>query len=133
MVGELSRVFYAASQEAIAWRSRWRIIAPWPLVAERTGCYLGFLPFTARTVRWSRGRIAGVGHAGPHFPMRKIAVTKIYPDSAVRPENPAARDCNDSAGIVALVTRLKPLVPTLLVGELVGGMELTISGHVLGQ
>jgi hypothetical protein len=65
--------------------------------------------------------------------MRKIAVTKIYPDSAVRPEYPAARDCNDSAGIVALVTRLKPLVPTLLVGELVGGMELTISGHVLGQ
>ena len=43
-----------------------------------------------------------------------IDVSKAYLDSAIRPgPKAAARDPNDPAGIAALVSRLKPLAPTL--------------------
>jgi hypothetical protein len=37
-----------------------------------------------------------------------IDVSKAHLDSAIRPDNSAARDRNDTAGIDALVARLKP-------------------------
>jgi transposase len=55
-----------------------------------------------------------------------IDVSKTHLDSAIRPDHPAARDRNDTAGIDALVARLKPLAPTLVVVEATGGMELPL-------
>ena len=56
-----------------------------------------------------------------------IDVSKAHLDSAIRPGvKTAARDPNDPAGITALVLRLKPLAPTLVVVEATGGLELPL-------
>jgi transposase len=56
-----------------------------------------------------------------------IDVSKAHLDSAIRPATKAAaRDPNDSAGIAALVSRLKPLAPTPIVVEATGGLELPL-------
>jgi transposase len=56
-----------------------------------------------------------------------IDVSKAHLDSALRPgTKTAARDPNDQAGISALVSRLKPLAPTLVVVEATGGLELPL-------
>lgn len=56
-----------------------------------------------------------------------IDVSKAYLDSATRPgTKTAARDPNDPAGIAALVARLVPLAPTLVVVEATGGLELPL-------
>ena len=56
-----------------------------------------------------------------------IDVSKAHLDSAIRPgTKTAARDPNDLAGIAALVSRLKPLAPTLVVVEATGGLELPL-------
>jgi transposase len=56
-----------------------------------------------------------------------IDVSKAHLDSAIRPgPKAAARDRNDPAGIAALVSRLKPLAPTLVVVEATGGLELPL-------
>jgi transposase len=56
-----------------------------------------------------------------------IDVSKAYLDSAIRPgTKTAARDPNDPPGIAALVSRLKPLAPTLVVVEATGGLELPL-------
>src|SRR3954454_10219032 len=57
-----------------------------------------------------------------------IDVSKAHLDSAIRPgAKTAARDPNDPAGIAALVSRLKPLAPTLVVVEATGGLELPLA------
>jgi transposase len=53
-----------------------------------------------------------------------IDVSQAYLDSATRPNRPPERDPNDAAGIAALVARLKPLAPALVVVEATGGLEL---------
>jgi transposase len=56
-----------------------------------------------------------------------IDVSQAYLDSAIRPgAKPAARDPNDPVGISALVSRLRPLAPTLVVVEATGGLELPL-------
>src|SRR3954462_8976654 len=56
-----------------------------------------------------------------------IDVSKAHLDSAIRPgTKQAARDPNDPAGIAALVSRLKPLAPALVVVEATGGLELPL-------
>jgi transposase len=56
-----------------------------------------------------------------------IDVSKAHLDSAIRPGTKAvARDPNDPDGIAALVSRLKPLAPTLVVVEATGGLELPL-------
>jgi hypothetical protein len=55
-----------------------------------------------------------------------IDVSKAHLDSAVRPGDLTSRDRNDPAGTDALVSRLKPLAPSLVVVEAAGGMELPL-------
>jgi transposase len=56
-----------------------------------------------------------------------IDVSKAHLDSAIRPgTKAAARDTNDPADIAALVSRLKPINPTLVVVEATGGLELPL-------
>ena len=55
-----------------------------------------------------------------------IDVSKAHLDSAIRPGNSPARDANDPAGIAALVARLTPLAPALVVVEATGGLELPL-------
>jgi transposase len=55
-----------------------------------------------------------------------IDVSKAYLDSATRPDPRIGRDPNDPAGIAALIARLKPLAPTLVVVEATGGLELPL-------
>ena len=55
-----------------------------------------------------------------------IDVSKAYLDSATRPGGKPGRDPNDPAGIAALVARLVPLAPTLVVVEATGGLELPL-------
>lgn len=55
-----------------------------------------------------------------------VDVSKARLDSAIRPAGPACRDANDPAGIAALVARLKPLAPALVVVEATGGMEVPL-------
>jgi transposase len=56
-----------------------------------------------------------------------IDVSKAHLDSAIRPgTKAAARDPNDPSGIAALVSRLKPINPTLVVVEATGGLELPL-------
>jgi transposase len=55
-----------------------------------------------------------------------IDVSKAYLDSATRPGTKPDRDPNDPAGIAALVSRLKPLAPALVVVEATGGLELPL-------
>lgn len=53
-----------------------------------------------------------------------IDVSKAHLDVAVRPAGTAFRVANDPAGHAALVERLAPLSPTLVVLEATGGIEL---------
>ena len=55
-----------------------------------------------------------------------IDVSKAYLDSATRPGGQTARDPNDAAGIAALIARLKPRAPALIVVEATGGLELPL-------
>jgi transposase len=55
-----------------------------------------------------------------------VDVSKAHLDSAIRPGDAASRDANDAAGISALVARLKPLDPALVVVEATGGMEVPL-------
>src|SRR4051794_24957106 len=55
-----------------------------------------------------------------------IDISKAYLDTATRPASPLDRHANDPAGIAALVSRLVPLVPTLVVVEATGGLELPL-------
>jgi transposase len=56
-----------------------------------------------------------------------IDVSKAHLDVAIRPEGEPARHPNDPAGIMALVDRLKPLAPTLVVVESTGGLEMPLA------
>jgi transposase len=55
-----------------------------------------------------------------------IDVSKAHLDSATRPGSKAWRDPNDPAGIAAVVARLVPLAPALVVVEATGGLELPL-------
>jgi transposase len=55
-----------------------------------------------------------------------IDVSKAYLDTATRPGTKPDRDPNDPAGIAALVARLVPLAPALVVVEATGGLELPL-------
>lgn len=55
-----------------------------------------------------------------------VDVSKAHLDSAIRPGNAVYRDANDAAGIAALVARLAPLAPALVVAEATGGMEIPL-------
>jgi transposase len=55
-----------------------------------------------------------------------IDISKAYRDTATRPGHHLARDTNDPAGIAALVARLTPLDPALVVVEATGGLELPL-------
>src|SRR4051812_37736325 len=50
-----------------------------------------------------------------------IDVSQAFLDTATRPGSKPDRDPNDPAGIAALVARLKPLTPGLVVVEATGG------------
>jgi transposase len=53
-----------------------------------------------------------------------IDVSKAHLDVAIRPAGDTFRIANDPAGLAALVERLTPLAPTLVVVEATGGYEL---------
>jgi transposase len=55
-----------------------------------------------------------------------IDVSKAFLDTATRPGSKTERDPNDPAGVAALVARLKPLAPALVVVEATGGLELPL-------
>ncbi len=55
-----------------------------------------------------------------------IDVSKSYLDTAIRPGTKPDRDPNDPAGIAALISRLKPMAPALVVVEATGGLELPL-------
>jgi transposase len=55
-----------------------------------------------------------------------IDVSKAYLDTATRPGLRPDRDPNDPAGIAAVVARLKPSSPALVVVEATGGLELPL-------
>jgi transposase len=55
-----------------------------------------------------------------------VDVSKAHLDSAIRPGDAPARHANDPAGIAALVARLTPLAPALVVMEATGGMEIPL-------
>ena len=55
-----------------------------------------------------------------------IDVSKAYLDTATRPGSELDRAPNDPAGITALVARLMPLAPALVVVEATGGLELPL-------
>jgi len=56
-----------------------------------------------------------------------IDVSKARFDGAARSTNLTFREANDSAGIAAVVKRLQPLQPTLIVLEATGGFELPLA------
>lgn len=55
-----------------------------------------------------------------------IDLSKSYLDTATRPGSKPDRDPNDSTGIAALIARLVPLAPALVVVEATGGLELPL-------
>src|SRR4051794_30405589 len=55
-----------------------------------------------------------------------IDVSKAHLDTALRTGPQVPRHPNDPAGIAALVARLQPLAPTLVVVEATGGLELPL-------
>lgn len=55
-----------------------------------------------------------------------IDVSKAALDVALRPDEGTWRYANDEAGIAALVSRLQPLAPTLIVLEATGGLERVV-------
>jgi transposase len=56
-----------------------------------------------------------------------VDVSKAHLDVAIRPGGEPARNANDPAGIAALVDRLRPLAPTLVVVESTGGLETPVA------
>src|SRR3989442_6594569 len=56
-------------------------------------------------------------------PVVGVDVAKDRLDVAVRPSGETWSGANDEAGITALVTRLRPLGPALIVCEATGGFE----------
>jgi len=60
-----------------------------------------------------------------------IDVAEEWLDVAIRPDGDAWRTPNDADGIAALVARLTPLAPTLVVLEATGGFE-TVAALALG-
>jgi transposase len=63
----------------------------------------------------------------PHAPVFVgIDVSKAHLDTATRPGSKPERDTNDPAGIAAVVARLVPLAPALVVVEATGGLELPL-------
>src|SRR3954453_7918244 len=57
-----------------------------------------------------------------------IDISKTHLDTATRPARAMDRHTNDSAGIAALVARLRPMAPSLVVVEATGGLELPLLG-----
>ena len=55
-----------------------------------------------------------------------IDVSRAHLDTATRPGSKPWRDPNDPAGIAAVVARLAPLAPALVVVEATGGLELPL-------
>src|SRR3954453_13381402 len=55
-----------------------------------------------------------------------IDISKTHLDTATRPARAMDRHTNDSAGIAALVARLRPMAPSLVVVEATGGLELPL-------
>jgi transposase len=55
-----------------------------------------------------------------------IDISKAYLDTATKPGGSLGRHTNDPAGIAALVARLGPLAPVLVVVEATGGLELPV-------
>jgi transposase len=55
-----------------------------------------------------------------------IDVSKAHLDTAIGPGSGSRRDPNDPAGIAAVVARLVPLAPALVVVEATGGLELPL-------
>lgn len=55
-----------------------------------------------------------------------IAIAKAHLDTATRPGHEVGRHTNDPSGIAALVARLGPLAPSLVVVEATGGLELPL-------
>jgi transposase len=56
-----------------------------------------------------------------------IDVAEEWLDVALRPDGETWRTANDAEGIAALVTRLAPLTPTLIVLEATGGCEAAVA------
>src|SRR3954462_2860831 len=55
-----------------------------------------------------------------------IDISKAHLDTATRPGHQVGRHANAPAGIAALVGRLRPLAPALVVVEATGGLELPL-------
>ncbi|WZO97750.1 transposase [Isosphaeraceae bacterium EP7] len=55
-----------------------------------------------------------------------IDVSEADLDTATRPSSAPNRDSNDPAGIDAVVARLRPLAPALIVVEATGGLDLPL-------
>jgi transposase len=56
-----------------------------------------------------------------------VDVSKAHLDVAIRPEGGPTRHRNDPAGIAAIVARIGPLAPTLVVVESTGGLEMPVA------
>jgi transposase len=56
-----------------------------------------------------------------------IDVSKAHLDVAIRPEGEPTRHRNDPAGIAAIVARIGPLAPALVVVESTGGLEMPVA------
>jgi transposase len=65
-----------------------------------------------------------MSHAGPFV---GIDVSKALLDGHCRPEGTAFQAPNDAAGIAAVVARLQPLQPALIVLEATGGLEVPLA------
>jgi transposase len=55
-----------------------------------------------------------------------IDISKTHLDTATRPGGTLGRHTNDPSGITALVDRLEPMAPALVVVEATGGLELPL-------
>src|SRR3954452_20671187 len=87
-----------------------------------------FVPTAPRTVTgphrpYGKEGITGTAMAEP-LTFVGIDVSKAHLDVAVRPTGAAFRLSNDPAGLAALVERLRPPAPSLVVIEATGGYEL---------
>src|SRR5436853_397261 len=62
-----------------------------------------------------------------------IDISKAHLDTATRPVRQVDRHPNDPAGIAALVARLGPLAPSLVVLEATGGLALPLLARLLAE
>jgi transposase len=60
-----------------------------------------------------------------------IDVSKAHLDVHVRPSGDSFRVGHDDAGFVALIARVRPFTPTVVVLEATGGYEVTVAAAVL--